>query len=257
MKKKEKHDALKYLMFLTKKRCGRIKGRECADGKKRFTTHRDDASSLTVSTAALLLNCTINVKEGHGVTTLDAPNAFMQTDMDELVNMKIEGSIAEMLVKINPKLYREYLRAKNGKPVMYGQLKKALYDGKAATPAANHLFSVDAKAEKLNEEQAKLAHHNIANLIFLCQCACPNIQTSLAFLSTQVKHPNVDDMKKLITMIHYLHATRDIPLTLKEGSLHRMRWWIDALFAMHLDMQSHTRDIVMMGKGAIFSTLTK
>eukprot|EP00957_Ditylum_brightwellii_P070886 5387267-Ditylum_brightwellii.AAC.1 len=51
----------------------------------------------------------------------------MQADMDELVTMKIEGSMAELLVKINLKLSREHLRAENGRPVMYICLKKALY----------------------------------------------------------------------------------------------------------------------------------
>eukprot|EP00957_Ditylum_brightwellii_P180021 13713520-Ditylum_brightwellii.AAC.1 len=93
-----KRDALQYLMFLTKKQCGKIKARGCADGRKqRKHTHRDDASSPTVSTTALLLSCVIDAKEKRDVTTLDVPNAFMQADMDGLVDMKIEGSMAELL----------------------------------------------------------------------------------------------------------------------------------------------------------------
>eukprot|EP00957_Ditylum_brightwellii_P186293 14182777-Ditylum_brightwellii.AAC.1 len=57
----------------------------------------------------------------------------MQADLDELVNMKIEGSMAELLVKINPKLYREHLRTENGKPMMCVHLKKALYRTICAT----------------------------------------------------------------------------------------------------------------------------
>eukprot|EP00957_Ditylum_brightwellii_P128449 9797053-Ditylum_brightwellii.AAC.1 len=47
--------------------------------------------------------------------------------MDEVVHMKIEGTMAELLTKLDPKMYRKYLRNKKGKPVLYVQLKKALY----------------------------------------------------------------------------------------------------------------------------------
>eukprot|EP00957_Ditylum_brightwellii_P124394 9480874-Ditylum_brightwellii.AAC.1 len=100
----------------------------CADGQKqRLNTHQNDVSSPTVSTAALLLSCVIDVKENYCVATLDIPNAFMQADMDMLVNMKIEGSMAEFLVKIKPALYQKHLSAENGKPVLYICLKKVLY----------------------------------------------------------------------------------------------------------------------------------
>eukprot|EP00957_Ditylum_brightwellii_P047556 3611873-Ditylum_brightwellii.AAC.2 len=35
--------------------------------------------------------------------------------------------MAKLLTKIDPKLYQQYLRSKNGKSIMYAQLKKALY----------------------------------------------------------------------------------------------------------------------------------
>eukprot|EP00957_Ditylum_brightwellii_P151234 11515396-Ditylum_brightwellii.AAC.1 len=80
-----KRDALQYLMFLSKKQCGRIKARGCADGRKHQKhTHHDNASLPTVPTAALLLSCVINAKEKRDVATLDVPNAFMQADMDGL-----------------------------------------------------------------------------------------------------------------------------------------------------------------------------
>jgi hypothetical protein len=47
------------------------------------------------------------VKEGHDVATADIPGAFMQTDMVDTVQMVLEGTMAELLVKIDPKLYRK------------------------------------------------------------------------------------------------------------------------------------------------------
>ena len=43
------------------------------------------------------------------------------------VHVKFEGRLAEMFVKINPQMYRKYIRDENGKTIMYVQLKKALY----------------------------------------------------------------------------------------------------------------------------------
>ena len=50
MSRSDKLGSLQYLMFLKKKRCGRIKGRGCADGRKqRAYTDKADASAPTVS----------------------------------------------------------------------------------------------------------------------------------------------------------------------------------------------------------------
>eukprot|EP00957_Ditylum_brightwellii_P085300 6487800-Ditylum_brightwellii.AAC.1 len=44
---------------------------------------------------------------------------------------------------------------------------------------------------------------------------------------------------------------------LKADSLNRMRWWIDASFAVHPDIRSHSGGVMMMGRGAVFSSSTK
>ena len=51
----------------------------------------------------------------------------MQAEMDEIVHVKFEGEIAEMLVKLEPKLYRKFIKDEHGKPVLYMELLKALY----------------------------------------------------------------------------------------------------------------------------------
>jgi hypothetical protein len=128
LSREEKKAALEYLMFLKKKRCGKIKGRGCANGRKqRAYTSKEDASSPTVSIEALLLSCVINAKERRDVATVDIPGAFMQADMDELVHMRLEGTMAELLVQLDPKMYRKYVQTVNGKSVLYVELKKALY----------------------------------------------------------------------------------------------------------------------------------
>jgi Reverse transcriptase (RNA-dependent DNA polymerase) len=65
--------------------------------------------------------------EDRDVATVDIPGAFMYADMDQLVHMKLEGKMAELLVKIDPKLYQQHIIMEGNKPVIYVELQKALY----------------------------------------------------------------------------------------------------------------------------------
>ena len=124
----EKHASLPYIMFLKEKRCGTVKGRGCADGRKqRLHTTKEDSSSPTVATEALFLSCVIDAKEGRDVATVDIPGAFMHADMDEKVHIRIEGEMAKLLAKLDPNVYRKFVAVENGKLVLYAELSKALY----------------------------------------------------------------------------------------------------------------------------------
>jgi hypothetical protein len=116
----QKRAALRYLMLLSKKRCGRVKARGCADGRKQCeTTSKEDASTATVAIESVMLSATVDAKEGRDVVAVDIPGAFMQADIDEVVYVKFEGEIAKMLVRIDPKLYRKcYVKDEHVKSVL-------------------------------------------------------------------------------------------------------------------------------------------
>eukprot|EP00566_Odontella_aurita_P022730 CAMPEP_0113549126 /NCGR_PEP_ID=MMETSP0015_2-20120614/13265_1 /TAXON_ID=2838 /ORGANISM="Odontella" /LENGTH=130 /DNA_ID=CAMNT_0000449811 /DNA_START=393 /DNA_END=785 /DNA_ORIENTATION=+ /assembly_acc=CAM_ASM_000160 len=61
------------------------------------------------------------------MANVDISNAFIQVDMDELVHVNFKGFMAEMLAKIDPDCYTQYVRTERGKPVTYATLAKALY----------------------------------------------------------------------------------------------------------------------------------
>ena len=123
----QKKAALKYLMFLKQKRCGKIKGRGCADGRKqRLYKSKEDTTSPTITTEALFLTCLTDAIENRYVVTCDVPGAFMHSDIDELVHLKLEGEIAELLIKVDP-TYVEFVSKEKGKTVIYTELSKALY----------------------------------------------------------------------------------------------------------------------------------
>ena len=67
----QKKAALKYLMFLKQKRCGKIKGRGCADGRKqRLYKSKDETSSPTITTEALFITCLVDAIENRYLATL-------------------------------------------------------------------------------------------------------------------------------------------------------------------------------------------
>ena len=129
--------------------------------------------------------------------------------------------------------------------------------GESATPAGNHLFQVNSKGEPLNEDTAISFHHFTARLLFLSKRARPDIQPPVSFLCTRVKGPDKDDYKKLTRVIRYLRGSIDIALTLEASKVNIIKWWIDASFAVHPDMRSHTGAIMSMGKGAIYASSTR
>jgi hypothetical protein len=130
--------------------------------------------------------------------------------------------------------------------------------GTAPTPAANHLFNVNITNPKLlNPADAELFHHMVAQLLFLCKRARPDIQTAVSFLCTRVQHPDTDDYKKLARVIKYLRGSLSLQLTLEASDTKIMRWWIDASYAVHPDMKSHTGGVFSIGKGAVYATSTR
>ena len=123
----QKKAALRYLMFLKQKRCGHIKGRGCADGRKqRLWESKDETSSPTISVEALFTTCLIDAKEGRDIATCDVPGAFMHADIDEVIHLRKDGEIAELLLKVDPS-YSKYATKEKGKTVIFTELSKALY----------------------------------------------------------------------------------------------------------------------------------
>jgi len=123
--------ALPYLMFLKRKRCGKVKGRGCADGRRqREFISKAEASSPTVSLQALMISCLIDAIEERFVITCDIPGAFLQTDMpddEEDIYIRLDGTMAELLCKLDPEKYKPCMIRKGNKVVLFTKAKKAIY----------------------------------------------------------------------------------------------------------------------------------
>ena len=129
MTRQEKLEALRSVIFLKKKRCGRIKGWLCADGRpQRKLYQKNDAASPTVKTESVMLTAVQEADEGRDVAVVDIPGAFLNAYLEEVVYMRLEGVVADTLIMIAPEVYGPMANKNSaGVTVLYVQLTRALY----------------------------------------------------------------------------------------------------------------------------------
>ncbi len=88
-------------------------GKDCGwRNKQQDYISKEDASSPTIATEAILLSCIIDAKEERDVEVINIPNAFIQMrveDEEDMAIIKIHGVLVEILVQIAPDVYKSYV----------------------------------------------------------------------------------------------------------------------------------------------------
>ena len=92
--------------LIKKKRCGKIKGRTCANGskQKRYLKHGESISSPTVSLEAIIGTLLIDAHEGRDVAIFDVPGAYLQAEMpkEKKLLMKFRDEFVDIMCEVNP-----------------------------------------------------------------------------------------------------------------------------------------------------------
>ena len=123
----QKKGALNLITLVKEKRCGKIKGRACADGRKqRRYIKKEDVASPTIQLESLLLSLLIDAFEKRDVATADVVGAYLMANMDDFVLVKLTGDSVDIMCKVDTN-YNKYVHYENGKKVLYLKLLKALY----------------------------------------------------------------------------------------------------------------------------------
>ena len=135
--------------------------------------------------------------------------------------------------------------------------QECLQGTKVASPWSDNLFKVSQHSVQLPQEGKEQFHTTVAQGLFLCKRARPDICPAIAFLTTWVNKPTVEDWSKLVRMMKFLQQTKKDCLTLQADGTMQGRWHVDAAFAVHPDFRSHTGAAFTMGKGAIKSLSNK
>jgi hypothetical protein len=107
-------------IIVERKRDGVLKAQQVAAGnKQRGYITKEDASPPTVSSEAVMLTCIVDANENREVATVDIPNAFVQTvveDEKDKAFIHICGPLVNILVSIAPDVYGLYVTVgKKGK----------------------------------------------------------------------------------------------------------------------------------------------
>jgi hypothetical protein len=128
----------------------------------------------------------------------------------------------------------------------------------ARTSAApDDLFVVNDDAEKLSKEGSTAFHNLVAKTLYVSKHGRPDVSTAIAFLTTRVRAPDIDDWRKLSHLMEYLRVDRLHPLTMRADGSGVLMWHVDASFAVYPNMRSHTGGGLTMGQGFTIVSSTK
>ncbi len=72
----------------------------------------------------VFVTSTIDARKNREVVIINIPGAFLHATNKDYIVMQINGTLAMLMAKTNPKLYRKYLVDKKRKKVLYLHLQK-------------------------------------------------------------------------------------------------------------------------------------
>jgi hypothetical protein len=92
-------------------------------------------------------------------------------------------------------------------------------------------------------------HSLTAKLLYLAKRARPDLLLAVSFFARRVQKPTKEDMSKL----QYLRANDSLGMRLQPDTCLQAYGWVDASFAVHQDMRSHTGAVLGLGKGPFWA----
>ena len=132
--------------------------------------------------------------------------------------------------------------------------------GTKASPTGMNLFTIDHGSQPLSEHSSKEFHSMVAKLLYIAKRTRPDILLPVNFLATRVKNPTESDLKKLNRVLQYLNGTPNhaISLTMNTtGETVVLDAFIDASYAVHEDLKSHSGAMFSIGSGPLYVSSTK
>jgi hypothetical protein len=97
----------------------------------------------------------------------------------------------------------------------------------------------------------------VAKTLYANKQARPDTCTAIAFFTMRVQAPEKDDWNKLVHLMKYLRGTRTLLLILSANRTGILKWWVDAAFAVHPNMQGHSGGGLSLGRGFPIMSSTK
>jgi hypothetical protein len=129
--------------------------------------------------------------------------------------------------------------------------------GTKTSAAPESLFKVDEDFKKLTQAKAVEFHNLVAKTLYATKRARPDTCTAITFLTMRVHEPDKDDWTKLVHLMRYIRGTRRMPLILSANGSCILKWWVDASFAVHPNMQGRSVGGLSLGRGFPIVSSTK
>jgi len=121
----------------------------------------------------------------------------------------------------------------------------------ASTPATASLFYCNTESPTLNNNRAETFCRITMRLLYVALRTRSDILLAINFLCSRLSAPTEQDEGKLKRLLQYLTGTIRMKLTLGADRLSALFTWVDASFAVHDDMRSHTGGAMSFGRGAL------
>jgi hypothetical protein len=214
-------------------------------------------------------NKTINGKQCTIVWYVD-DNKISHVDYDvvsDIIN-RIEKRFGKMTVtrgKVHVFLGMKITYLENGTAQILTSeyIKEAIVDfgeelkGSATSPARRDLFEINEESKELGSGKRETFHSVVAELLYVAKRGRLDVELPIAFLCTRVTCSTEQDWSKLKRALEYLQGTIDEFRVIGADNMSYMRTWVDASYAVHRDMKSHTGGVVSFGTGAVMSKSSK
>ena len=155
---------------------------------------REDSTSPTATMEAIMLCAIVDAFEGRDVMSADVPNAFIQANLPKTkdgeahVIMKITGVLVDMLVKLAPEVYGNFVVFENGHKVLYVQVLKGLYGMLIAAMLWYNRFRDD-----LEEQGFKFSPYDPCVAQKLVDGKCQTVRFHIDDLMSSHVDPKVND----------------------------------------------------------------
>ena len=146
---------------------------------------------------------------------------------------------------------------------MQDYLEEAIAESKldvkrsASTSARRDLFEIDDNSISLTKDDAEIFHSVVAKLLYVSLRARGDILLAISFLCTRVSKCTKQDQSKVKHVLEYLNGTLHYKYILGADDLKKLYTWVDASYAVHPDMKSHTGGVMSFGLGGFVCKLSK
>ena len=128
---------------------------------------------------------------------------------------------------------------------------------KPPNPAKTDMFDMDKSSSPLSEKDSCTLHSVVQKLPYITKRTRADIETAISFLCIRVSNPTHEDKINLTRVLGYLENTIDLVRTIGASSFLVLSSWVDASYAVHKDMRSHTSGLMSFVTGTIHSKSSK